>query len=185
MSEKVDVDRKPDPRAVLKILSPEMQKLVYEYLNGANGVRGHTYLNTVIWLGEVHKIEVSVDQLGDFRKWYRAGLKVEETFERCLAETNKIVEVGKREGWIKTAEEARMVAPAFFNQFVLNKRDPKLWALVEKVSLARDKVDIDKQKLGIALEDHAAATKAAQPEEKSKLTPEEKRQRFKEIMGIA
>jgi hypothetical protein len=186
MSEKVDVGRKVDPRSVLKFLKFEKQKILYDFLEGGDGVKGHTYEETIGWLKETMGLEdVLASQLQDFRKWYSAGLKVEEKLDRCFASAKEVVEIGKRQGWIETVEEERKITQAFFNRFVLNEQDPKLWAIVEKVSLARDQMDIEKQKLNMEVEEHQAARKAKQPEEKPKLTPDEKRRRFKEIMGIA
>jgi len=80
---------------------------------------------------------------------------------------------GLKEGWLKTVEESRACAQAFFIELVLQKRDPHLWAIVERVNIARDKVALAK---GIGQKDEGG--------EGPELTPNEREHRVKEILGI-
>jgi hypothetical protein len=174
-----DPRRKVDPRAVLKALPTEKQAEIYEYLIGGEKIKAHSCRATVVWLKKTMRIKVSEQTVGKFRRWYVIRLELNE--QNVVVE--EVIEVCKKNGWVKTAKEERMAAQIFFNRLVIDKKDPELWAIVEKVSLARDKIGLEKQEIKMEAKSHQVGAKSQQPAPRPQLTPDEKQERIRQILG--
>jgi hypothetical protein len=177
MSKAIKAMRKPYRNSLLKNLDADKQAAIMEYLIGIDGVGGHTYAQTVKWLA-VQGIHTNRERLKHFRLWYALREKLQEV-EAASVEMAKTC---KENGWLKTAKEERDAAQVFFNRLAINERDPKLWSIVERLAIARDKVILDEMKFEFerkSKERAKAEGVAAEP-----ASAEEKEQVVKQILGI-
>jgi hypothetical protein len=169
--------RKPYRNSLLKNLDAAQQAKIMEYLMGMDGVEGHTYAQTVKWLAN-QDIHTNRERLKHFRLWYALREKLQEV----EAASVEMASVCKENGWLKTAKEERDAAQVFFNRLAINERDPKVWAIVERLAIARDKVILDEMKF-----EFEKLQKAESKEEVVASDPasaEEKEQVVKQILGI-
>lgn len=179
MKTKKKTKRKLSGPATLKALPAEKQDALYKYVNGENGKNSHTYSETMKWLWQREKIEVHNSALDRFLKWYSIRQELSD-YEIVVKE---IVEECKKNGWLKTAKQERLSAQIFFNRLVVNKKNPELWAVVEKINLAKDKISLDTKELEMKEKAHKRAVKNQQPETRLQLTPDEKQERIRQILG--
>ncbi|HEX3719080.1 MAG TPA: hypothetical protein VH595_14020, partial [Verrucomicrobiae bacterium] len=163
MKTKKKKKRKLSGPAILKALPAEKQDALYRYVNGENGKNSHTYSETIKWLLETEKIEVHDSALHRFLKWYSIRKDLSE-YEIVVKE---IVEECKKNGWLKTAKQERLSAQIFFNRLVVNKQDPELWAVVEKINLTKDKISLDTKELEMKAKSQKLAVKSQKPETRS------------------
>jgi hypothetical protein len=149
-----------------------------EFLTGPEGLGGHTLAATVEWLA-AQGIHTKIESLRLFRMWYSLREKLQEVGAASM----EMAKACKEQGWVKTAKEERDVAQIFFNRLALNERDPKLWAMVERLAIARDKAGLDERKFEFE------KTRRTE-EEKGEVvagvatSAEEKEQVVKQILGI-
>jgi hypothetical protein len=81
--------------------------------------------------------------VSNFRRWFKMREKLWNDADFAL----ELVEICKKNGWIRTARDERAAAQLFFNRSVLEEKDTKMWTLVEKVNLAGDKVALEEEKM--------------------------------------
>ncbi len=87
-------------------------------------------------------------------------------------------------GWIKTAREERAAAQMFFNRLVLKKKDPKLWSMVERVNVSKDKVDLEERRLELEARKYKDKKPKPKKVDESEMTADEKgRPRFARFTG--
>jgi hypothetical protein len=153
----------------LKNLSAAKQAAIMEYIQGE---KRHSLVATSKWLKR-QRIEATPAMLSQYRRWYLLQEKLKSSEEFALETTAEY----KKRGWIKTLREERAVAQAIFNRIVLEEGDPKLWTMVERVNLLKDKVELDLRKY----EDQKAETKKVV--KKRKLSPDERQRRIRQILG--
>jgi hypothetical protein len=91
----------------------------------------------------------------------------------------------KERGWIKTAEEERAAAQVFFNRMAVEEENPKMWTMVERMSLNRDKMALEREKFALKSKEHPEWPGGAKEEDPTGLTPEEKEAAVKQILGIS
>jgi hypothetical protein len=178
----MNLDQKIDPRAVLQQLPSETQDAIIQYLDGGDGVKGHSLRATVKWLHR-QRIEISREPLRMFRQWYLLRQKLNNSSEISL----QMAEECQNRGWVKSAKEVRTAAQVFFNNIVIEKGDPKLWCIVERVNLFKDKVELDQKKLKLLSRINKAKTAKSKTatNDDTGLTPEEKEAAVRQILGIS
>jgi hypothetical protein len=171
----MDGERKVHSNSVLKNLPPLKQAEIMARLETV----GETQMDVARWLVK-ENIPASEKLVGNFRKWYsmREDLWEDEDFVR------EMLAICKERGWVKTAREERAAAQMFFNRLVLRRRDPRMWSVVERVNLVKDKVGIEEEKLELQkrrYDDKKAKKKKNLP---GKMTDEEKEAAIREIYGM-
>ncbi len=168
--------RKVRPDAVLKNLPLEKQRSIIDYLDGTDTSKPHSLRRAVVWLKE-DGIKTEDTSLGDFRRWFllRQGL------ETSAASTKQIVEYCKKNGWIKTRQEEEAASLIFFNHDTVAQKNARLWAVVQGVSLRRDRLELDVRKLKL-LEQRDAQTNEVL--NNTQMTTEQKETRIRQIMGL-
>jgi hypothetical protein len=178
MSKAIKAMRKPYRNSMLKNLDAEQQAAIMEYLMGMDGVEGHTYAQTVKWLA-VQGIHTNRERLKHFRLWYALREKLQEV----EAASMEMAKTCKENGWLKTAKEERDAAQVFFNRLAINGRDPKLWSIVERLAISRDKVILDEMKFDFEKKQKAGAKQEGVSGPPA--SAEEKEQVVKQILGIS
>ena len=178
----MSVPTKVNVRAVLHNLPAKTQTAIMDYLEGnpQKGLKSHTYKETLAWLKE-SGIKTWARSLYTFRGWFH----MQEQLLANAAVTESLIEVWRKEGWIKTAKMEAALTQIFFNRLALQQQDLTSWRLMQQMNLGKEKVALDERKVQLDLQkykDQTDKTKAAvsSPE----LTPEEKEARIKEIFGI-
>jgi hypothetical protein len=134
-------EKQPYPQAVLKNLPKEKQDAIWDYRFGKPR---HTQLQTVQWLRD-DGIQTSTGSLSYWERSYAVTRKMDDN----QAVTEQLVERGKAEGWIKTAEEEQAIAQCFFTRLAAQDMDPKTWFLMQSLNLEKEKIALTAQKIEI------------------------------------
>jgi hypothetical protein len=171
-----DLYRKISPKAKLKNLDRTTQREIVDFLNGAEGRAPHSIKATIAWL-RTKGIETSLSVVSIFRTWYLRRAKMEAHQAAALDR----VKEDKKKGKFKTLAEEKQAAQDYFNQLALDHDDVQMWALVQRVDLARGRQKLEARKVKL-LEKSKAKPKEAVTE--TKLTTEEKEKRIHQIMGL-
>jgi hypothetical protein len=167
---------KINPNAVLKNLPPEKQQEIMDYLDGTGTSEPHSFEKTAEWL-QASGIETSTSALKRFRPWF----VIREAMEISEIASKEMVEECKKNGWIKTRKEEEAAGQIFFNRETVEQRNARLWALVQGISLRRDRLELDKRKLKLTEELHAQTKEITN---NTQMTTEEKEERIRQIMGL-
>jgi hypothetical protein len=168
--------KKPYAHAVLKNLPEAKQQEIIDYANGTETSQPHKMIETVEWL-KAAGIETSYTGLVNFRQW----------FMRCQqmladeANSLQTVQLCKERGWIKTREEEEEAALIIFNRLTLDREDIRGWVLVQGVSLRRDRQELEERKFKLMQKREDKTKEVVQD---VKMTPEEKEERIRQIMGL-
>jgi hypothetical protein len=171
----MDAERKIHSNSVLKNLPAEKQAEIIGRLD-----EGYSYVETVKWL-EGAEISVLTETLSEFHRWYLLRHKLNTCSEVSL---EKAAECRKR-GLVKTLEEERLLAQFFFNRMAREEKDPKMWAMVERVNLAKDKVDLDKEKLKLVTQKLRDKPTDSKETEGTGMSAEEKETAIRQIYGMS
>lgn len=195
----MSIPRKTRPEAVLKNLAKARKDAIIEYMEVARieeivkrtdkmGVttettrlRTPTFLETADWLAK-DGIITSTSALSAWRSSYLLQLQMKANEAAAL----ELVQEGKAQGWLETAEQEQAAAQIFFNRLAMSNQDPKQWAMVQKVEAAREQRKLDREKLELELQkykDDRAKSKTVL--EDKTLSPEEKQLRMREILGMS
>jgi hypothetical protein len=171
----VNIDRKVHSTAILKNLPREKHLDIIHYLDGPGGNNNKA---AAAWL-RGDGIPATAPMVGEFVKWYY----LREEFRARAEFSLDMAKECKEQGWLKTAGEERAAAQIFFNRLALNEQDPKIWSMLERVNLLRDKVVLDKSRLGLQKKKFKA--KYGKPRaKKSTMTADEKQARIRQILGV-
>jgi hypothetical protein len=170
----VKLCRKIHSNAILKNLPPKKQAEIIAY------AEANSYVETAKWL-QKDDIPVTAELVSRFRDSYLLMQGFYESSDFALEMTQLCIE----KGWVKTAQEERAAAQTFFNRAVLKKGDPKLWAMVERVNLLKDRVGLEEQKLELQSRKYKDKTAKGKKADDSGLSAEEKDAAVKQILGIA
>jgi hypothetical protein len=173
---KFDLFKKIHSNAKLKNLDRTRQREIVDYLNGAGEQPAHSFKATLAWLRS-KGIETSVSGISIFRTWYLRRAKMEANQASALDRVRK----EKKKGMFKTPAEEKQAAQDFFNELALNQEDVHMWALVQRVDLARDRQKLEARKVKLL---EKSQTKPKEPVTETKLSTEEKEQRIRQIMGL-
>jgi hypothetical protein len=87
----------------------------------------------------------------------------------------------RKKGMFKTLAEEKEAGQIYFNHCAVEQEDVNMWVLMQRLDLARRQQDLDARKIKL-LEERQAKTKEAVQE--VKMTPEEKEERIRQIMGL-
>jgi hypothetical protein len=172
----MSIPRKVHSQAVLRNLPIEKQDAIIEHIDGPGG---NSLVATAKWL-QADGIMASPDMVGNFRRWYL----LRQQFEGNAMSALEMAKECKDHGWIETEEEERAAAQIFFNRMAMEKKDPKLWSLMQRINLSKEKVELDKKRLELETKKYQdKAGKGGKAVKKRKLTPEEKQKRIRQILG--
>jgi hypothetical protein len=131
--------QKPHGHSVLNRLTPERQRAVQDY------ALNHTLAETIKWLAD-DGVKIGDTALSNWLSY----LRLAQRMERCSGKADAIVEQGRAEGWIETAEEEQAIGQCLFNRMAMDEEDPKAWFLSQTIVLKRQKMEIEKKALAIA-----------------------------------
>jgi hypothetical protein len=175
--EGIDPTRKAHRNSILRNLPKEKQaEIVCKIEEGA----GENYRETSDWL-QAQQIFATRDVVYNFHKGYQVMSALWEDEDLAL----DITDLCTQKGYIKKAKQERAVAQLIFNRLVLRRQDPRLWTMVERVNLAKDKVDMEEKKLKWHSEEFQAKKAKAKKEQKARMTPEEKEAAIRKIYGMS
>lgn len=172
---------KPRSDSALKTLPAIRQEAIADY------ARDHSLQDTVAWL-RADGCKTSKSALSDFLSWHglQAQLRKNElTVETLLADLAR-----ENPDW--DPEKIQTVGQNFFTALALQQQDPQVWVATQRLNLdqvsAKTRFEIEKQKLGQSerkialLEKKAAQLDQVKGVVNSQLSPEEQKQRLKEIL---
>jgi hypothetical protein len=169
----VDMTRKIHSNAVLLNLPAKTQTAIIAHID-----EGNTYVETAKWLTAENKIKTTDTMVAKFYRFHLLRQRFKTSAELSLA----LAEECKERGWVKTIEEQRAAAQVFFNRMALDKQDLKLWSMVERVNIVKDKVELDRKKLELQTKKFREKS-GAKVVLKPNLTPEERQRRIRQILG--
>lgn len=173
----MNVGRKIHSHSVLKNLSARKQAEIIAHTDGPGG---NSYVETAAWL-QKDGIPATAEMISKFRDSYLLFQEFKASEEFALEMTR----LCKESGWVKTAEEERAAAQMFFNRAVLKKRDPKMWSMVERVNLLKDKVELDRKRLKLEMKERKGKAAKNRKIEESGLSAEEKEAAIRQIYGMS
>jgi hypothetical protein len=159
----------------LKNLPIEKQMEIIERLEGP---RAEIYSETAAWLRE-QGIPATSQIVSAFKEWFHLR-------EKCKARAELSLDMAKEckeQGWINSADEERAAAQVFFNRMALSEQDPKIWSMLERVNLVRDKVVLEKKRLALQKKKFNAKY-GKKRVKKSTMTADEKQKRIRQILGV-
>jgi hypothetical protein len=173
---KFDLYKKIYPNAQLKNLGRKSQREIVDYLNGTDRQAAHSLKDTAAWLG-TKGIETAPGTVSRFRTWYLRRAKMEANQAAALDR----VKADKKKGMFKTLAEEKEAGQIYFNHFAVDQEDVHMWVLMQRLDLARSQQELDARKIKL-LEEKKAQTKEVVTD--TKMTPEEKEERIRQIMGL-
>jgi hypothetical protein len=166
-----------NPRSILRHLSLKRQTEIVARLDD-----GEALIDLAREL-TAEGIPTSGQMLSDFDRWFKLREKLWFDADFAL----ELARECKRQGWIRTADEERAAAQVFFNRSVLTGKDPKVWSIVERVNIAKDKVELDREKM-ILMKREYRERKAKEKKVTAAVAPvsdEEKEAAIRQIYGMA
>jgi hypothetical protein len=173
----MELERKIHSNSLLKNLPAEKQAEIIFHIDGLGG---NNYVETAAWLNK-DNILATPQMVSDFHRWYVMVHEFWENAEFAL----EMTAVCMKNGWVKNAREERAAAQTFFNRCVVAKRDPKLWSMVERVNLVKDKVDLEEKKLKLAARKLKAKSAAGKEPDGTRMSSEEKEAAIRRIYGMS
>lgn len=156
----------------MKTLPPDQQAAVFDRL------QQNTLEQVRAWLFAEWDIKTSVGALSEFHSWYglRQRVSKESNFvDSLLDHMREDGEFALSSG--KLAEFGNLL----FMARAAREENPKVWAMILKLVNQREALGLDSRRVAL-LEKKAAQFDAAKEVMESKLSPEEQRQRLKEIL---
>lgn len=170
--------RKPRSDAKLKTLPDEQQELLWEFLNTeGNGVR-----DAVPFCKSEFDLETSTGALSGWWRWY--SLKKE--LDAAEAATTQATLFYKERNPDASPEDLAEAGNMMFMASAMQSKDPKAWFFVLKNYTDLEKVKLDRDKLEQRIREYEAKVKQVGKTVKdTKLSPEEREQKIKEIFGLA
>jgi hypothetical protein len=179
MDKPKSIDRKPRATAVLKGLAPDHQQDLFEYMEGVGDEKGHSYAKCLTWLA-ASGVKSSNSQLSNWRDWYWRRLR----FQWCRELTVQMLEDDRIAGQKYTDEDIERKGNRTFNLLAIKTFDDKAWARHQTLAVRRQAVAAIERKLEFEIEKYQnqrAETKEVESD--PKMTPEEKEERIRQIMG--
>ncbi|MGP8200222.1 MAG: hypothetical protein ACLQU4_12050 [Limisphaerales bacterium] len=171
------IRRKPREGAILKNMAPARQQALWEYMEGDKDEKGHSYKECIAWL-EQDGIHTNKPRLSLWRDWYYSGLSLQRSAEVAL----RWVAEDKAAGKITTLEEELEAGQRFFSRLAMLQEDNSGFARIMTATMRKKAVKVTEHKLKLLQSREAKARKVIKS---TKLTPDEKEARVKQILGIS
>jgi len=165
--------KKPRSDSRLKTLPEGEQAALAEYLTS------HGLADTREWLA-ARGVKTSVAALSDFNGWYSLRRRLER--RGTVVET--LLEGLKERQPELSAEQVFEIGQGLFAALAIEEQDVGTWFKTQKLSLERRGLSQEERRI-VLLEKRAAQAEQAQAVVGSDLSPEEQRNRLKEIFGLA
>jgi hypothetical protein len=108
----------------------------------------HTQLQTVRWLADEWDVKTSSGALSAWERYFA----LEQDMDQNLAATEQMIQRGKAEGWLKTAEEQQAFAQCYFNQQAFRDKNPEAWLAAQKSNLTIKKLELEISRLRLEQE---------------------------------
>ena len=160
--------------AKLKRLPPDKMWLQAEIIR-LGTLPGWSDVKIVEWLEAEHGIKSSTGALSEFRSWWELRQLLRA---RQLKVDSKIEELSQDDRY--TPEQLFAIGQKMFTMSAIEAEDIKTWFATQRLNLQTREQEIETRKLKL-LEAREAKTKEVVND--AKLSPEEKQQRIREILG--
>lgn len=167
--------RKIYSTAVLKNLPAAKQASLLDYCDGTGEERGHSLKQSSAWL-KADGINASPKTISQWRSWYLLRRQLDLNQEAA----DEMVADCKREGIIETAAEERAAGQIFFLKLAMQQQDNLGFVRILREQSRAEMVQIMERRITL-LEAEKARTKEVV--NNTTLTPEEKQERIRQILG--
>jgi hypothetical protein len=173
------IERKPRANCLLKNLAPARQQALYEFMEGVGNEKGHSYAECIAWLAK-DGLETSRSKLSDWRSWYSLRL----CFQLCRDITTALMEDDKKPDQKYSDEDIQRKGDRIFSLLALKASDDKAWSRVRRVQVSQQAVTATEKKLELEYTKYAdQRAKIKVVESDTVMTPEEKEERIRQILG--
>jgi hypothetical protein len=173
------IERKPRATCVLKGLAPDRQQALHEYMEGAGDEKGHTYAECLAWL-QSSGVQTGVGNLSRWRTWYLQRLR----FQWCHEITAMMVEDDRKAGQKYSDQDIQRKGNRLFNLLAIRTCDEKAWVRHQSLALRKQAIAAIERKMEFEMQKYAdQRAKTKSPEPAPEMTPDEKQERIRQILG--
>jgi len=170
---------KPRGACVLEKLPPAHQHILYEYMEGVGGDKGHTYAECIAWL-QSKRLQINASQLSRWRTRYLLRLR----FQWCHNLIDMMVEDDRKPGETHSDEDIQRKGNRLFSLLATKTCDDKAWARARSLQVRQQAMFAVERKLEFAMQKYDdARPKVVAVESDTNMTPEEKEERIRQILG--